>query len=250
MKNEKLITVWEATRENDTIIYPHRHAYYELVYYHTGTGTTGIGSKKCEFSPGTFALIPPESEHHERHVSGGKVCCVCFVSSETLPQNLYRDESGKIRTVLTDMMREASEQPPHYDEMLAVKLRELILELHRLEPSETIPKDFQYVINYISQNYGEKIQMQTLAEQFHLSYDYFQHRFKKMTGLSPQQFLIEKRLTAAAELLTEGRLNCTEIAQRCGFSNSAQLTMLFRRRFGVAPLVYRREQLLMDRKTE
>lgn len=247
MKNEKLITVWEITRESDTVIYPHRHSYYELVYYYTGSGISGIGGKKNEFSPGMFVLIAPESEHSERHLSGGKVCCVGFATIESLPENLYRDESGRIRAVLADMMREASEQPPHYDEMLAVKLRELILELHRLEPSETIPKDFQYVINYISQNYGEKIQMQTLAEQFHLSYDYFQHRFKKMTGLSPQQFLIEKRLSAAAELLTEGRLNCTEIAQRCGFSNSAQLSMLFRRRFGVAPLVYRREQLLMDR---
>ena len=225
----------------------HYHASYELYYLEAGSREYFVEDRVFSVCAGTFVLIPPDSEHDERHVSGGRVCCVGFACAETLPRNLYRDDSGRIRTILGDMMREASEQPPHYDEMLAVKLRELILELHRLEPSETIPKDFQYVINYISQNYGEKIQMQTLAEQFHLSYDYFQHRFKKMTGLSPQQFLIEKRLSAAAELLTEGRLNCTEIAQRCGFSNSAQLSMLFRRRFGVAPLVYRREQLLMDR---
>ena len=129
MKNEKLITVWEITRESDTIIYPHRHSYYELVYYHTGTGTAGIGGKKNEFSPGTFVLIPPDSEHDERHVSGGRVCCVGFACTETLPRNLYRDDSGRIRTILGDMMREASEQPPHYDEMLAVKLRELILDM-------------------------------------------------------------------------------------------------------------------------
>jgi len=247
MKNEKLITIWEAVREEGNIIYPHRHSFYELVYYYKGSGRTKLSGKSYLFSPGTFALIAPDSEHEEQHDQIGKVCCVGFSTSETLPEKLFRDDSGRIRSVLAAMLEEASEQPSYYNEMLSVKLRELILELRRLTPSENVPKDFQYVINYISQNYGEKIQMQTLAEQFHLSYDYFQHRFKKMTGLSPQQFLIEKRLTAAAELLAEGRLNCTEIAQRCGFSNSAQLSMLFRRRFGVAPMVYRREQLLMDR---
>jgi len=79
------------------------------------------------------------------------------------------------------------------------------------------------------------------AKQLNLSYDYFQHKFKAITGCSPQQFLIKQRLKASKKLLKEGELNCTEIAFRCGFSTSAQYSALFKKEYGSSPLQYQKE---------
>ena len=73
------------------------------------------------------------------------------------------------------------------------------------------------------------------------SYDYFQHRFKEITGYSPQQFLIHRRIEAAQTMLTDNSGNCTEIAQRCGFSNSAQFSALFKRETGYSPQQWRKK---------
>ena len=96
------------------------------------------------------------------------------------------------------------------------------------------------MINYISENYYNKIQFKNLAKQLNFSYDYFQHRFKQLTGFSPQQFLIEKRINAAENMLKENDLNCTEISYRCGFSNSAQFSAIFKQKKGITPLQYRK----------
>ena len=72
----------------------------------------------------------------------------------------------------------------------------------------------------------------------HISYDYFQHRFKEIVGESPQQFLVRKRVEAAEGLLADGTLSCTEIAYQCGFSNSAQFSAIFKREKGITPRQY------------
>ena len=78
-----------------------------------------------------------------------------------------------------------------------------------------------------------------MVDFMNISYDYFQHKFKELTGFSPQQFLLNQRLLAAKELLQNSRLSCTEIAYRCGFSTSAQFSMLFKTHLGMSPLAFR-----------
>ena len=60
-----------------------------------------------------------------------------------------------------------------------------------------------------------------------LSYDYFQHRFKELTGYSPQAFLLQQRLNGAKKLLVQTSLSCTEIAYRCGWITTEELLMAF-----------------------
>ena len=61
------------------------------------------------------------------------------------------------------------------------------------------------------------------------------------------QYIIEQRLTQAAQLLLEGDWNVSEIAAIVGYENQAILQQPLRTRYGVAPKNYR-ESYLDDTK--
>ncbi|HEY3377796.1 MAG TPA: helix-turn-helix transcriptional regulator [Armatimonadota bacterium] len=63
-----------------------------------------------------------------------------------------------------------------------------------------------------------------------------------MLGEPPIAYLLRIRLDKAAELLTTSALAITEIAECVGFRDSNYFTRQFHRRFGVPPIVYRRQE--------
>lgn len=111
-----------------------------------------------------------------------------------------------------------------YKDMFTIKLNELIISIARNKMNSPNTKNLEYVINYIDENLHEHINLSDCAKQLNLSYDYFQHKFKKITSLSPQQYLIEQKLIAAEKMQRSGTLSCTEVAYRSGFSTSAQFS--------------------------
>ncbi|NOQ71409.1 MAG: response regulator [Crocinitomix sp.] len=74
-----------------------------------------------------------------------------------------------------------------------------------------------------------------LAEQMALSRSQFARKIKAITGINITQFIREKRLGKAKELLIEGRLNVSEIAFETGFTDPAYFSRIFSKEVGVAP---------------
>ena len=232
MQNLILHSIWEANRNKGTYVYPQAHSYYELVYYPHGSGVATIDGTAYYFSPNTFVLIPPNVIHDEARHSDCQILCLSFsCNSDSLEILHHVDDSKTIYKVLKDILKESIHQSFGYQDMIDAKLNELLVHLLRLKNSNTsTSKNFEYMINYLKENYYEKIQLSACADQLNISYDYFQHKFKQLTGHSPQNFLLEQRLNAAKELLLYNEFNCTEIAYRCGFSTSAQFSMLFKKK--------------------
>lgn len=242
MKAE-LFSVWSAQREKDFYVQYHSHDYYEVVFYCEGRGVTHIGDTQYFFRENEFVLIPPYVKHDEIHHESGRVICICFYLDEELATEIYSGEKNGYKTIIEEMLSEAMDQFYGYEDVLAALLTSLIIKIKRNNSNlrMTGKSDFTFIIKYIADNYHEKISLKQLAKQQNISYDYFRHRFKEQTGYSPKQFLVMKRLEAAKKMLRDNRLSCTEIAYRCGFSNSAQFSMLFKREFGVTPLEFRKE---------
>lgn len=246
MKSMKLVTAWRDVRKKEFYVPFHHHDYYELVYYISGQGNTYVGEKPLEYVGERFVLIPPGVVHDEYHEVDSDIFCIGFRTEEQLPTDFYTDEQGKIARIAKAIVEESVNQQPGYEDMLDIKLNEFVVVLHRLvnkQPQRPQTKNFEYVINYIGENYHEKIQLKDFARQLNFSYDYFQHHFKELMGVSPQQFLIRKRVEAACAMLEQEQLSCTEIAYRCGFSNSAQFSSIFKRERGMSPAQYRRAYL-------
>jgi AraC family transcriptional regulator len=64
--------------------------------------------------------------------------------------------------------------------------------------------------------------------------------FKQSTGLSPYQYLLRHRINCANEMMRDPNKTLTEIAMDCGFGNSSQFSVAFKRIVGTSPREYRR----------
>jgi AraC-like DNA-binding protein len=79
----------------------------------------------------------------------------------------------------------------------------------------------------------------SLAAEAGMSRFHFARAFKKRFGVPPHAYQLQLRLEKAVELMRKPELSLTEIALEAGFGSSSRLTESFKRRFGVAPSVWR-----------
>lgn len=60
-------------------------------------------------------------------------------------------------------------------------------------------------------------------------------RFLRHLQLTPSDYILQRRLDYARELLRAGELNVAEVANACGFGNCSYFCMLCRRQMGTTP---------------
>lgn len=105
------------------------------------------------------------------------------------------------------------------------------------------------MISYIQEHYTEKITLQMLAEEFHLSEKYISEYFKNHFSISFMQYVGHLRMTKAKKLLLDSELQVTEVALACGFNSVNLFIRKFKELFQMTPLQYRKRDLEKDGKT-
>lgn len=85
------------------------------------------------------------------------------------------------------------------------------------------------------------IQREELASMVHLSAGYLSRIFKKETGMALSDYITQKRLTVAKQLLAKTNLSMTAIAEKVGLSYSSYFTKLFKEKVGMTPQEYRQK---------
>ena len=96
------------------------------------------------------------------------------------------------------------------------------------------------VIEYITENYGGKIYIETLADMVALSPDYFTKMFKDSIGKTPIDYINGVRVNHALRLLTMTDTPVNEIAEKTGFSNPNYFHKIFKSYMLTSPLSYRK----------
>lgn len=81
-----------------------------------------------------------------------------------------------------------------------------------------------------------------LARLCHLSNDQFIRRFKEAVRMTPAQYILQRRVTIAAQQLLFTRDSIETIAEECGFANRFYFSRVFTRRMGSSPAAYRNAQ--------
>ena len=96
-------------------------------------------------------------------------------------------------------------------------------------------------INFIERNFEKPISVDDLAQQCNLNRHYFSRLFKEQVNISPQQFIIQYRLSEACELLKNTNKTLQEIAEAVGYSNQFNFSTAFKRHYQQSPTKWRRE---------
>jgi AraC family transcriptional regulator len=92
------------------------------------------------------------------------------------------------------------------------------------------------VVEYIEEYLDGCPSLEQLAAVARLSAYHFARQFKAATGLPPHQYVIQRRIERAKQLLQGGAaLSLAEVALRAGFSDQSQLSRHFKRLVGVTP---------------
>ena len=112
-----------------------------------------------------------------------------------------------------------------------------------MPPSKSvIEKRMTIFLRYIEQHYAEPVSLNALSGSAHVSKSECLRCFKSLLGTSPYQYLMEYRLSRAAELLRGTDLPVGEIAACAGFGQPSHFGRCFRQKTGLSPAAYRKQQ--------
>lgn len=92
----------------------------------------------------------------------------------------------------------------------------------------------------IKDNISTEISRDELAAAVYMSPDHLTKLFKKETGMSLSDYIIQKRILLAQKLLSSTELSVVEIAQKAGFSYSSYFVRIFKKKTGITPQEYRK----------
>lgn len=154
---------------------------------------------------------------------------------------------------LSEALAAAERDPSEFSALYADAVR-LVTVVRRLsiegytdavhEPQTTaaagLPKwRLKLVHDYVTTHLGEKVTLADMATAARLSRMHFAALFLRATGMRPHQYLLQRRIGAAQELLLDSNQPIIQIAIQVGFQTQAHFTTVFKKITGVTPAKWR-----------
>lgn len=96
-------------------------------------------------------------------------------------------------------------------------------------------------LSFIEQNFQSDISVEDIAASCGLNRSYFGKIFRTAIGRTPQDFLINYRMTKAAELLKLSQLSVGDISNAVGYANQLHFSRAFKKVYGISPKNWRNE---------
>ena len=100
-----------------------------------------------------------------------------------------------------------------------------------------------FALDYIEKNYMNKILLEDIAAELHISSRYPGKLFTKYMNIPPANYINIYRINKAIEIMENTSLTLTEIAGRIGLKDSQHFSRLFAQIIGMAPSSYRKRFL-------
>lgn len=124
-----------------------------------------------------------------------------------------------------------------------ILLAEILLlanKVHKIkkQPRNIIPPFLEKVTHFIDENLADDLSLAAFSKHFYLNSTYLDRYFKRYMGLSLHQYVTEKRIEQAKQLLRAGK-NVTEVCAKSGFGNYSNFIRSFNKRVGISPRKYR-----------
>lgn len=252
----------------------HDHLYSELALVLAADGVVHWAEgKSCPVSRGDVILMHPGKVHGYEHAQSLEILNILY-EPDKLP--LPPLDGGGMRcfnTVLipqSDTVRQVEKPLLHLPDAALKEAENIALQLQQEIEGSAIGKNLRSfglfinllalicragggvaapkehstqltaTVQFLNLHFREKIDVDFLAHNVNMSRRGFFRRFRELTGMSPLQYILSKRLAAAEDLLRHSNMTLDEIAYKCGFTDSNYFSRLFKNTYGLPPGKFRR----------
>lgn len=246
--------------EEDWESYPHTHYFTEVFYVISGTGSFYVEDESFPIGPHDLILINSNIVHTEvssknnplEYIVLGVEGLSFLVKDDKEFFHLHcYQEREDLNFYFQTILREMENQETDYMKVCHNLLEALIIKLTRrtnytveiLPLQKKVSRECSRAKRYIDSSFSEEITLDKLAGIARLNKYYFAHTFTEVYGISPMNYLTQKRIFVSQELLTSTDMSLSEISQQCGFSSSSYFSQSFRKICGMTPTAYRRQFL-------
>lgn len=162
---------------------------------------------------------------------------------QTMPQYFAAVNTHKIKDLLGEVIRlyDDKNQELLFNSKLLEVLHVIISDsLLSNTPKNINVKVVETAKKYVDENYSQPITLSDIAMAVSLSPNHFHTVFKATYQMTPHEYLISKRISAAKEMLWNTQIGISEIAEKCGFGCQQYFSEVFKKEVGITPGKYRK----------
>lgn len=176
-------------------------------------------------------------------------------ADETSQWNIELDEyflfnNQSLASATNNIMRIAMDDNSQKDIMADFALKELLIRLMQTQARSMVEKNIvknksriSFAVDYIRKNLHQKLSIESIAKLAYVSKSNFFRMFKDELGTSPNEFILQERISRAKELL-KSRNSIKETAFQTGFSDTNYFTRVFKQLVGMTPKSYQDKSIL------
>lgn len=280
LSGNMLLKMWNAEVPAGKLLFQHHsHICFEITVVDYGSGVYTTNKNNFTMSPGDIFVFSSNEYHcitevgnkglkltnlhfEPRYLWGNYSDSfseanmnLCFSHSDNFENKIPTEKASGIFCYVEQIKNELQNQKTEYQlqvkSLLNLLLIKLIREFNYSDKENSINtlqfKNIQHILNFIDEHFTEKLSLDELAEKAGMSPNYFSSFFKKTNGITLWDYINNKRINMAVQLLRENGSgkNILEIATLCGFNNTTHFNKMFKRITGMTPTKYRKNTYLM-----
>jgi len=242
----------------------HRSREFAMNYVYSGEMLLDNGKEQIHVGKGECVFIP--RDHHitmyKRTANGEKYCGIFLMFTRNFLKEMYTKseqykapantpkldlrviklpKTAEITSLFASMTPYFDPDVKPQDDLMQLKLQEGLLALLHID-KRFAPTLFDFnepwkidILDFMNKNYMYEFTMEELAHYTGRSLATFKRDFKKVSNLTPEKWLIRKRLEAAYDLMKEGRRKIADVYTEVGFKNQSHFSSAFKKMYGVSP---------------
>lgn len=272
--NPKLLYISQTHPEAS--VYPrmmHAHKdFVEIILICSGSSEYLIHNKKYQVKAGDLLVYNAGVVHDEISGPDRKIGSYCAavggLHMEGLRENaLISDDAGYIfptgdafgdlKTLFEMMFRNLSSETQGAEEFCNYLMQGLLMKVlavagnKSLSPEKPLEEPYQLgqrIKKYIDAHYMEPITLQSIGTALNISTYYLSHIFKQMSGYSPMQYLLRRRIGEAQSLLTATDYSVLKISEMVGYETQSYFSLQFTKHVGMSPNQFRQNYIVQQKE--
>ena len=242
----------------------HQSRDHALIYVYSGEIVVDDGKNKTHVRKGECVFVRRDHRitMHKKRLGQEPYFSIFLMFTRKFLREMYQkldidkvpDTISKLKPSVTKLPKSTeveslfSSIPPYFNQsakaqadFMHLKLQEGLLALRHIN-ERFLPTLFDFtepwkidILDFMNQNYMYEFTLEDLANFTGRSLATFKRDFKKISELTPQKWLLRKRLDAAYQIMKEGNKQVQDVYMEVGFKNPSHFATAFKREYGISP---------------